>query len=283
MDRPVVVGVDGSLGSIAAVHYAAALAGRRGAPLRLVHGYLHPLGYGALGVSPYTPARPDPRVDAANMLARIAAQATREHPFLDVATEQIAAGGGPALIECSRGAEAVVVGHRGLSAPAELVLGSVSSQVAARASGPVVVVRQPAGGRLDGPVVVGVDGSTGCVPALEFAFEEAAQRALPLLAVHVADETDRPGWAAEELLDDAVDPWVTKYPLVDVRRQVRPATMVEQALVELSADASLVVVGSRGRGGLSGLLLGSTSQALVHHGRCPVTVVHPRATRRAGA
>jgi nucleotide-binding universal stress UspA family protein len=227
-------------------------------------------------VSPYTPARPDPRVDGANMLARVAAEVAREHPTLDVATAQIAAGGAPALIERSREAEAVVVGHRGLSAPAEVVVGSVSSQVVARASGPVVVVRPLADGRADGPVVAGVDGSPGCVPALEFAFEEAAQRALPLLAVHVADESDGPRWDAEELLDTAVDPWVEKYPWVDARRQVHSATAAEQTLVDLSGDASLVVVGSRGRGGFAGLLLGSVSQALVHHARGPIAVVHPR-------
>ncbi|MEV4536634.1 universal stress protein [Asanoa sp. NPDC049518] len=278
MDRPVVVGVDGSPTSIAAVDYAAALATRRNAPLLLLHGYVHPLGYGAACVSPYTPAVPDPRADGANMLDRLATAAAREHPYLEVATAQVAAGGATALIARSCFAEAVVVGHRGLRGYAEAVVGSVGSQVAARATGPVVIVRAIASGRVDAPVVVGVDGSAGGIPALEFAFEEAAQRALPLLAVHVTDERERPAWLAESLLDTAVAPWAAKYPRVDVRRQVRPASVAEQAMVDVSGHASLVVVGSRGRGGVAGLLLGSVSQALVHQARCPVAVVHPRVT-----
>ncbi|SNT60838.1 Nucleotide-binding universal stress protein, UspA family [Asanoa hainanensis] len=278
MDKPVVVGVDGSPASIAAARYAAELASRRLAPLLIVHGYVHPLGYGAAGVSPYTPALPDPRADGANLLARVASGVARQFPCLDTATEQVAAGAAPALIERSRGAEAVVVGHRGIGGCAELLVGSVGSQVAARASGPVVIFRPITERQAAAPVLVGVDGSAGCLPALAFAFDEAARRALPLLAVHVADERVEPAWLAESMLETVVAPWTDKYPLVDVRCQVRPASVVDRAMVDASSNASLAVVGSRGRGGISGLLLGSVSQALVHQARCPVAVVHPYAT-----
>jgi nucleotide-binding universal stress UspA family protein len=276
MDTPVIVGIDGSATSLAAVRYAAALAGRRSAPLLLVHGFVHPFGYGSLGISPYTPALPDPRLDSRSMLDDAAAIVREEHPCLEIGTMQAAAGGASALIGQSRTAEAVVVGHRGLGGFAELLVGSVGTQVAAYASGPVVIVRPPAADRADAPVVVGIDGSPGCVPALEFAFEEAAQRALPLVAVYVTEETRESADAAEALLAAVVAPWSAKHPEVTVRRQVRPATDAEQAFVDASRGASLVVVGSRGRGGFTGLLLGSVSQALVHHGQCPVAVVHPR-------
>lgn len=274
MNGPVVVGVDGSDESLAAAAYAALLADRRRTSLALVHGYLHPVGYGALGFNPYSVVLPDPRVDAANMLEKVAATVRADHPRLEVTHRQVALGGASALITESRGAAAVVVGHRGLGGFAELLLGSTGSQVAAYASGPVIVVRpHPAGG----PVIVGVDGSAGCQPALEFAFAEAASRDLPLVAVYVHTEVaaaDAP--AAEALLDAAVAPWAARHPRVPVRRQVWPGSDPEQALVDGSRGASLMVVGSRGRGGFAGLLLGSVSQALVHHARCPVAVVHPR-------
>lgn len=276
MDRHVVVGVDGSAPGIAAVRYAAGLASRRAAPLLLVHGFVDLLGYGAVGGSPYTPALPDPRNDSRTMLDQAAATVRAEHPALDVRTLQVAAGGAAALIEQSGTAQAVVVGHRGLGGFAELLVGSVGTQVAAYADGPVVVVRPLAGQDADAPVVVGVDGSPRCEPALEFAFEEAAQRMLPLLAVCVADGAGEAAEHAEALLDAAVEPWAAKHPQVVTRRQVRPGTDAEQVFVDLSRDAGLVVVGSRGRGGFTGLMLGSVSQALVHHARCPIAVVHPR-------
>jgi hypothetical protein len=83
-----------------------------------------------------------------------------------------------------------------------------------------------------------------------------------------------------EVLAERLAGWAEKYPDVTVRRLVagdRPA----RALVEESGRAQLVVVGSRGRGGISGLLLGSVSQARLHHAACPVAVVQ-RAPADAG-
>ena len=274
MTGPVIVGVDGSDDSIAAAAYAAAVAEHHHTSLALVHGYLHPVGYGALGFNPYSVMLPDPRVDAENMLAKAAAKVRADHPRLEVTYRQVALGGASALITESRTADAVVVGHRGVGGFAELLLGSTGSQVAAYASGPVIVVRPRSVG---GPVIVGVDGSPGCRHALEFGFTEAAARGLPLLAVHVhVEATAADAAAAEALLDAAVAPWLALYPGVAVRQQVRPASDAEQALIEASGEASLMVVGSRGRGGFAGLILGSVSQALVHHAHCPIAVVHPR-------
>jgi nucleotide-binding universal stress UspA family protein len=207
----------------------------------------------------------------------VAATIRAEFPFLDITALQIASGGAPALIEQSRGAEAVVVGHRGLGGFAELLVGSVGTQVAGYASGPVLIVRPHAMGNADAPVVVGVDGSPGCAPALEFAVDEAAGRALPLVAVYVHADKG-PEWAreAETLLEMAVAPWLARHPAVEVRQRVWPGTDAERAFVDASRGASLLVVGSRGRGGFTGLLLGSVSQALVHHARCPIAVVHAR-------
>jgi nucleotide-binding universal stress UspA family protein len=277
MDKQIVVGVDGSAGSFAATRYAAALASRRRATLLLVHGFVDPIGYGGLGFSAYAPALPDPRADGESLLYEAAATVRAEYPYLRVETLPMASGGASALIEQSHGAEAVVVGHRGLGGFAELLLGSVGTQVAAYASGPVIIVRPPATEAADAPIVVGVDGSPQCLPALAFAFEEAVDRALPLLAVNVYPKVDAGSAAeAEAVLKSVVDPLAATHPGVVVRSEVRPGADGEDTFVKASADAALVVVGSRGRGGFKGLLLGSVSQALVHHARCPVAVVHPR-------
>ena len=278
MTRSVVVGVDGSRESFEAARFGATLAALRRVPLRLLHGYIHPLGYGSLSFSAYAPAVPDPRADADAMLAQAVERLRAEHPSVEVSAAQVAAGGAAALVEASRDAVAVVVGHRGLGGFTELVLGSVGAQVAGHASGPVVIVRPRTAQRADAPVVVGVDGSPACEPALEFAFEEAAGRALPLLAIYAAAEPTQDAAAyTESLLSSTVAPWAAKHPEVQFRLQVRPGTDPEQVLVDASRDAALVVVGSRGRGGFSGLLLGSVSQALVHHAESPVAVVHPPA------
>jgi nucleotide-binding universal stress UspA family protein len=279
MRAPVVVGVDGSDESRTAAAYGAELAVRRHTSLALVHGYLHPVGYGALGFNPYAIRVPDPLIAADEMLDKIAAAVRADHPGLHVVHRQVALGGASALVNESGRATAVVVGHRGLGGFAELLLGSVSAQVAAHASGPVIVVR--AGGT-GGPVVVGVDGSPGCTPALEYAFAEAAACALPLVALYVHDEPTAADAAdSEAVLAGAIQPWTAVFPDVPVRRQIRPDSDAEQALIQASEGASLIVVGSRGRGGFTGLVLGSVSQALVHHGRCPVAVVHPLPTEGA--
>ncbi|HEU5108335.1 MAG TPA: universal stress protein, partial [Micromonosporaceae bacterium] len=79
---------------------------------------------------------------------------------------------------------------------------------------------------------------------------------------------------AHEMLAERLARWADRYPTVKVHRVVtrdRPA----HALLEAAAGAELTVVGSRGRGGFAGLLLGSVSQALIHHAPCPVLIARP--------
>jgi len=135
-----------------------------------------------------------------------------------------------------------------------------------------------------GPVVVGIDGSEANQPAVATAFEEASQRGNPLVAVHVwsdvsltqlpavPDQWEDIASAEEAVLAECLAGWQEKYPDVEVRRVVaqdRPVRVIAQ----LSEQASLIVVGNRGRGGFKGMLLGSTSYALVHTADCPVLVV----------
>jgi nucleotide-binding universal stress UspA family protein len=175
-----------------------------------------------------------------------------------------------------------VVGERGLGGVARLVVGSVSVGVSGHALCPVVVVRgAPA---REGPVVVGVDGTGAAEAAVGFAYEEAALRRAPLLAVHAwrdgpAEPAPVPDRAAVEergraVLAERLAGWGAKYPDVEVVRLVAREAAAD-LLVEQSAGAALVVVGSRGRGALTGLVLGSVGHALLHRSGCPVAVLRP--------
>ncbi|MFI6226939.1 universal stress protein [Micromonospora echinospora] len=283
MNRPVVVGVDGSPESLGAAEHGARAAALRSRPLHLVHGYLHPLGYG-VPVNPYDLGLPEPSDEARTMLEKTAADLRGRWPELTVEVRQVAGGPGATLVEESRRAELVVVGSRGLGGFAGLLLGSVSAQVAGHAHCPVLVVR-PADRQVtaDGPVLVGLDGSELAELAVGHAAEEAARRGVPLVLTHVAAPDARSadsagdGQTADRLLAETAATVRQRHPELAVAERVLRAAEPASALVEASADAALVVVGSRGRGGFAGLLLGSVSQALVQHARCPVLVARPHA------
>jgi nucleotide-binding universal stress UspA family protein len=285
--RAVVAGVDGSECGLQAVRWAAAEALQRQLPLRLVAAHAWPsgglVGDPGLGVD----YRAVLRDVVLGHLATAAADAQQVAPELEIEQVEVTGYPVPVLLRESAHAEIVVLGDRGLGGFTGLLIGSVAVEVTAHASCPVIVVRgsEPdrTGPRPE-PVVVGVDGSPTSEAATAFAFEAASLRRVPLVAVHVwrdvlVDATMAPllDWDVidsdeREVLAERLAGWTEKYPDVPVRRLVardRPA----RALVEESGRAQLVVVGSRGRGGFHGLLLGSVSQALLHHARCPVAVV----------
>jgi nucleotide-binding universal stress UspA family protein len=294
---PVVVGVDGSPQSEVAAQHAADAAVRRAAPLLLVHGYLHPFRYG-VPFDPYAVRLPPPTADAVQMLDEIAAELRAARPRLTVATRQAPGGPAAALVDASQHAQLVVVGSRGHGGFAGLLLGSVSAQVAAHAHSPALVVRPPdkpaePPGTAAGPVVVGVDGSPGSAVALSFAADEAALRETTLIVMHIwsLNTSTRPretyeeteaaaAEAAESVVAGAVEQVRAEHPKIDLERRLVHALDPSKALTETSRDAGLLVVGSRGHGGFTGLLLGSTSQTLVHHAHCPVVIAHPHGHRR---
>jgi len=291
---PVVVGVDGSPPSLAAVRWAARDAAHRHTSLRLAHA----LGVPSLYVGAWPPS-PELRAGLAErgdeMLAAAKDVATS---IADIEVEVVMDNDDPApvLIEKSRAARLLVLGGSGHGGfMAGLALGSTAVKVASHAHSAVVVVRGENADRRPerDPVVVGIDGSPLSESALSFAFEEASLRGAPLLVVHTWFDTEaaemlaperfavESGTAqevAERLLAERLAGWGEKYPDVTVERVItrgRP----HQELIKLSERAQLVVVGSRGRGGFAGLLLGSHSQALIHAARCPVMVVRPAADR----
>jgi nucleotide-binding universal stress UspA family protein len=272
----ILAGYDGSPGSEQALSWAAREARSRGTVLTVCHacapGFPVPPGEAAvLDLA----RRSGERVIASGLQHAQHVMGTREVRSLLVEGSAAAV-----LCERSHGADMVVVGSRGLGGVAGLQLGSVSSQVAAHASGRVVVVRghwRPAAGYVPGPIVAGADGSAASRAALDFAFEEAALRDAPVLAVcALADAPASLGGADErqEQFEHAVGHWEKKHPVVAVLRRVTLGG-ARDALLTAAHDAQMLVVGSRGRGGVRGMMLGSVSQAALCHAPCPVGVVHP--------
>ena len=197
------------------------------------------------------------------------------------------------LCELSAGAGMVVLGERGRGGFAGLLLGSVATAVTAHASSPVVVVRGDiSADPRTGPVVVGVDDSSDGPAAVSAAFAEAAAHGVDLVAVRAwappaswhslgrprhDDAIEEMESAERRILSDVVESGRGTHPGVTVTLHL-PETSASDALVSASRDAQLVVVGSRGRGGFRGLLLGSVSQQLLHHAHCPVLVVRQAAS-----
>lgn len=279
----VVVGVDGSDVAMDAVSWAAEEAALRRRALRVVHGFLWP-AYGAGGAFMYDPAVTDLR-DAADAVVTAAIEHAKQAvPEVECTGEVIPGAAAPTLIRESRGAELLVVGSRGLGGFTGLLVGSVGVTVAAHAASPVVVVRPRTTGRGVGAgrVVVGVDGSETAGHAVRFAFEEATRRRVGLTAVYggegdlPAADADAAHAAGVRLLADALAECRERHPEVDVTEHVLPGPPA-QALIDAGEGALLVVVGSRGRGGFRGLLLGSVSQALLHHAPGPVAIVRMHA------
>jgi nucleotide-binding universal stress UspA family protein len=291
-EHPIVVGVDGSPAAWRAGAWAAAEAARAHVPLRLVHCC-------ALGVVRQPRHLPPPPAYRTAVLAQgrhwlnDAARRVRAcAPDVALSTDMRAGLPADVLIDESRTASLVVVGSRGTGGFRELLLGSVAVALAAHGHCPVIVHRgTDADGQAEDvrPVVVGVDGSPLSDAAVGFAFEEAAARRAPLVAVHTWLDVNTAGmWAGlptmidwptvqadeECVLTQKLARWQKEYETVPVRTVVlrdRP----EHALQARSAHAQLVVVGSRGRGSLAALGLGSVSNALLHTARCPVAVVRP--------
>lgn len=273
------VGIDGSPSSEDALSWAVAEAGRRGTTLRVL--------------SVVSSVRREPPPEA--LLAvedhlRTMVDRVVRGTGVDAVTQVVAGKPGATLSAESADAAMVVVGSRGLTRFDDLLIGSVAIQVATHARAPVVVVRGADGvapGASAERVVVGVDEGGISAPAIAFAFEEAALRGAGVTAVHVVRDLavnlpegmpavplhpEEVRFDAERVLGDALAGWPERYPHVDLRR-VGIAGTASQVLIEESAGAALLVVGSRGSGGFRGLLLGSVSQAVVHHAHCPVAVV----------
>ncbi|GAA1564336.1 universal stress protein [Kribbella hippodromi] len=284
---PIVIGYDGSPGSRAALDWAAAVAERTEAPLRIL---------GAFEIMIDTQPTPGyvvpleaARAAAEEALITAATELRAERPALRVESALVDGGAPQTLIEASRDARSVVLGSRGLGGWTGLVLGSVALQVTAHAECPVVVIPHGVTPTVHDEltVVVGVDGSKPAEKAIDFAFEQAAAVHAKVVALHAwtnpfltyASGAAMLQFDQEEVLEDSrllvsesVAGAAAEYPDVEWTIELAGGSAA-LALTERSATADLLVVGSRGRGGFTGLLLGSVSQSALHRTRCPIAVV----------
>ncbi len=280
----VLVGVDGSGAGTIALDWAARAAARLGRPLTICH--VSP-GTEQLGILVFPDLAKEFAERGRKIVERAAARAKEARPDLAVEIRQLSGQPAATLRDAAGEGSILVVGRHGTERIRSFVRGSVSTQVAAHAPCTVVVTKEsPA--PTSGPIVVGVDDTSQMTAALEFAFTMASAAGVELVAIHAVDVPGpvtaprtppideyitRARVAAEELVDDQITPWMRKFPDVPVRQEILDG-QPSDSLIELSKAAQLVVVGSRGRGGFTGLLLGSTSRPVVALAECPVAVTH---------
>lgn len=297
----IVVGYDGSESAGCAVDWAASQAQRLGTPLTVLHVLDHlEVTPGPMGVT----AWPDLDQEVIGRVAAEGALRARKHAdTIDIASMAEFGQVTKTLIEASHSSDLVVVGTRGHGDLAATMLGSVSVAVSAHALCPVVVVRGDSS-LLPGPhrpVVVGVDDSPGADVALRFAAQQAADTGGHLIVVSgyqpallqvwtgivatTVDTQPDPGYVADARL--AAESVVTQ--AARTARNLHPQLKVTERVLQGPAGAiiaaatyhaGLAVVGSRGRGGFAGLLLGSVSHRLLQTAMCPVAVVKSEETVR---
>jgi nucleotide-binding universal stress UspA family protein len=295
--RPIVVGIDGSSTSVAALAHGSWQADRRGLPLHVTvcHG-------------PATTARQEAQALAADL----AEQARIAWPRVDVSGQVVAGRAGATLVRLSEDAALMVVGSRGRGGFTGLLLGSVGTQLAAHSIAPVIVIR-PTDGQEDrdvdadlpigafgavpapAPVVVGIDGVPDSEATIEFAAEEAVARGAPLVVLYAwwmlpvsrlgpapAHHQGSPvpqadlGAAEEEIrrmLAEATVGVRNRYPDLAVELRPTHALNPAAALLDASANAGLLVVSRHGGNTLTRRLFSSIGDVAVRHAACPVAVV----------
>ena len=284
----IVVGIDGSAPSRVAAVWAAREASMRNVALTLVHlvptGAVTSAALAWSAASTLTELQQEQEDEGHRIIAEAVEIVTAElGEGAEVNSELLYSPPVPALVELSKQARMVVVGCRGHGAVGRCLLGSVSTGVVRHAHCPVAVIHDDATSARPNtqPVVVGIDGSPTSELATAIAFDEASWRGVDLVAVHACSDARMlalPGKESlglqsrgEETLAERLAGFQERYPDVAVHRLVvwgRPA----RHLLDQSESAQLVVVGSHGRGGLAGILLGSVSAAVVHSAHTSVIV-----------
>ncbi|MFF0226998.1 universal stress protein [Streptomyces sp. NPDC004629] len=298
MPRTITVGLDGSPESRAAAEWAAREAKLRGLPVKLVQVWEpvpEPMAQapllGAETHQHWTERIPRESADGLRL----------RHPGVEVTTEQLTGRPAEALARAAKDAELLVLGARGLGGIGGFLVGSVGLAVVAHTERPVVLVRAgeqaadehqmdpagiPSAATAFRPVVLGLDVAGPDEALIEFAFEAAARRSVPLRVVHAWNPP--PYYAYGMALEPAVErelakgdavalsevlrPWRQKYPDVEVIEQSHYGSP-SLLLIDASHEASLVVVGRRIRRSAMGAHIGTVTHAVLHHSTAPVAVV----------
>jgi nucleotide-binding universal stress UspA family protein len=290
----IVIGVDGSAGSRAALRWGLREAERRRVPVLIAHTFgpslrdLH-LGRGQDGPTDLRRFH-EGAERARTLLGRAGQQARASFPLLDIETVAINERPSLGLVEVSRRADLLVVGTHGAGSFAAVLVGSTVMSVASRSYCTVVAVPAPTGDAATRRgVVVGVDLRTESDAVLDRAFAEAHRHREPLTALHAWCETAAGGGPTlvtnrldvsneiavrQAALASVLAPWQERYPDLDVRHHV-VAGHPPRALAAAAHHARLLVVGCRSTGRGQTRPLGTVSHAVLHLTGCPVAVVHP--------
>ncbi|GAA3592541.1 universal stress protein [Kribbella ginsengisoli] len=262
----VVAGIDGSPMAEAAIRWAATEAASRGTGLSLVHAFVWPEFPVPLGGNDLAPGL---RAGADKVVRESVELARKLEPTIEVEGTRVDGFPSPVLLRASKHAEVVVIGSRGLGIALGALAGSTGLDLAANAHCPVVVVRSGLTPATGSRVVVGYDGSPASALALDFGLDYARRHHLRLRVVAAQPlHTEHDRVSAQALEAD-----------VRSREGGQDAELIHidghpaEQLLRMAADAQLIVLGSRGRGGFAGMLLGSVSQTVLHHAACPVAVI----------
>ena len=279
----ILVGVDSSAQSDAAITFATHESVMRGVPLTLMH-VVEPVPDWASRAeqAKIAHAREANARDVIEHARKTAMASVAESTTLDLRAEVVCSPVVSMFIVASTDAQMVVLGSRGMTRLGRGLLGSVTDGAIHHAHCPVAVIHDDGAAAAGGPVLVGIDGSPASQAAVALAFDEASRRAVDLVALHAWSDVgvfpilgmdwreyeDR----GAEVLAERLAGYQQDYPDVQVRRRLVCDTPTRW-LIEESRSAQLVVVGSRGRGGFPGMLLGSVSSALAQSALVPLVVV----------
>ncbi len=289
--RGILVGVDGSAAALAAVRWAAHDAALRDVPLTLVHVVNAPIpGWSRVPVpAGFRQWQEEQAREFIKSAIKVAEESTGERGPVQIDSKVFYSATVPTLVGLSKEVEMVVVGYRGYGGVlVRNFLGSVSSGLAYHAHCPVAVIHddEPLISNVArAPVLVGIDGSSASETATAIAFGEASRRGVDVMALHawtdlrVSDFKEvfpNINWDAqlsdeEETLAERLAGWQERYPDVGIVRKIEIGEPA-RPLIEASKRAQLIVVGSHGRGGFAGMLLGSVGAAVLNRARIPVIV-----------